>query len=128
MRAVSYPDYGVMPEVTDVAEPACPDDGVVINQNNAKFLTLAWVGILGDLVDFSSPAVVNGVVYVGSFDGKLYAFNANGCAPQTSCQPMWTGATGNDITSSPAVAPVFLTSAEMVTESLAETRARSTFA
>ena len=31
MRAVSYPDYGVMPEVTDVAEPACPDDGVVIS-------------------------------------------------------------------------------------------------
>src|SRR5258708_578201 len=75
----------------------------IINKNNAKFLTLAWVGILGDLVDFSSPAVVNGVVYVGSFDGKLYAFNADGCAPQTSCQPLWTGATGNDITSSPAV-------------------------
>ncbi len=75
-----------------------------IDKSNAKFVTLAWVGILGDLVDFSSPAVVNGVVYVGSFDGKLYAFNADGCAPQTSCQPLWTGATGNDITSSPAVA------------------------
>ena len=31
MRAVSYPDYGVMPEVTDVPEPSCPDDGVVIS-------------------------------------------------------------------------------------------------
>jgi D-arabinose 1-dehydrogenase-like Zn-dependent alcohol dehydrogenase len=31
MRAVSYLDYGVMPEVTEVAEPACPDDGVVIS-------------------------------------------------------------------------------------------------
>ncbi|HEY6768276.1 MAG TPA: PQQ-binding-like beta-propeller repeat protein [Candidatus Sulfotelmatobacter sp.] len=74
-----------------------------INKSNAKFLQLSWVGIMGDLVDFSSPAVVNGVVYVGSFDGRLYAFNANGCN-QSSCQPLWSGITGNDITSSPAVA------------------------
>jgi D-arabinose 1-dehydrogenase-like Zn-dependent alcohol dehydrogenase len=31
MRAVVYPGYGVMPEVADVAEPACSDDGVVIS-------------------------------------------------------------------------------------------------
>ena len=31
MRAVRYPNYGVTPEVTDVAEPACPEDGVVIS-------------------------------------------------------------------------------------------------
>jgi D-arabinose 1-dehydrogenase-like Zn-dependent alcohol dehydrogenase len=31
MRAVVYRDYGVMPEVADVAEPACPGDGVVIS-------------------------------------------------------------------------------------------------
>ena len=49
-----------------------------INKSNAKFLTLAWQGQMGDLVESSSPAVVNGVVYVGSFDGKLYAFDANG--------------------------------------------------
>ncbi|MGA8764107.1 MAG: PQQ-binding-like beta-propeller repeat protein, partial [Candidatus Sulfotelmatobacter sp.] len=75
-----------------------------IDRNNAKFLTLAWVGVMGDLVDFSSAAVVNGVVYIGSFDGKLYAFDANGCAPQTTCQPLWSGATNNDIVNSPAVA------------------------
>jgi len=85
-----------------------------INPGNGKFLTLAWQGQMGDLVDHSSPAVVNGVVYVGSFDGKLYAFNANGCVPQTLCQPLWSGATGNDITSSPAVAngKVFIGSAD----------------
>src|SRR5258708_2422585 len=77
---------------------------VILVSAIAKFVTFACEAILGDLVDFSSPRVVNGVVYVGSFDGKLYAFNANGCAPQTSCQPLWTGATGNDITPSPAVA------------------------
>jgi alcohol dehydrogenase len=31
MRAVVYRDYGVMPEVADVPEPSCPDDGVVIS-------------------------------------------------------------------------------------------------
>jgi len=74
-----------------------------INADNAKFLGLAWQGLMGDLVDFSSPAVVDGVVYVGSFDGSLYAFDANGCG-QDFCDPLWSGQTGNDITSSPAVA------------------------
>ena len=85
-----------------------------INKNNATRLQLAWQGQMGDLVDFSSPAVVEGVVYVGSFDGRLYAFNANGCAPATLCQPLWSGATGNDITSSPAVVKgtVFIGSAD----------------
>jgi alcohol dehydrogenase len=31
MRAVVYRDYGVMPEVAEVPEPSCPDDGVVIS-------------------------------------------------------------------------------------------------
>src|ERR1700730_10098142 len=75
-----------------------------INNSNAKFLVPAWQGLMGDLVDFSSPAVVNGVAYIGSFDGKLYAFNANGCAPRIECNPLWTGTTGNGIYSSPAVA------------------------
>src|SRR5215469_11264926 len=75
-----------------------------INRTNATSLTLSWQGLMGDLVDSSSPAVVNGLLYVGSFDGKLYAFDANGCAPAIECQPLWTGATQNDITSSPAVA------------------------
>src|SRR5512141_2147694 len=46
-----------------------------INRSNATSLQLSWQGLMGDLVDSSSPAVVNGVVYVGSFDGKLYAFD-----------------------------------------------------
>src|SRR5207248_1805767 len=56
----------------------------------------------------SSPAVVNGVVYIGSFDFKLYAFDAtgsSGCSgtPKT-CTPLWTATTGGSIYSSPAVA------------------------
>jgi len=30
VRAVVYPEYGVIPELTQVADPACPADGVVI--------------------------------------------------------------------------------------------------
>ena len=43
----------------------------VINRNNVKFLTQKWVGIAGDIVDFSSPAVVGGFTYLGSTDGNL---------------------------------------------------------
>jgi outer membrane protein assembly factor BamB len=73
-----------------------------IGKANVQRLGLAWVGIMGDIADFTSPAVVNGFVYIGSFDGRLYAFKANGCGSQV-CQPVWSGATGNDIISSPAV-------------------------
>jgi outer membrane protein assembly factor BamB len=47
---------------------------------------------------FSSPAVANGVVYVGSNDDKLNAFNAaNGAL-------IWSAPTGAAVSSSPAVA------------------------
>jgi outer membrane protein assembly factor BamB len=44
--------------------------------------------------------VANGVVYVGSFDRRLYAFDAGTGAPQ----PGWPVLTGGLIGSSPAVA------------------------
>jgi outer membrane protein assembly factor BamB len=76
----------------------------IINSGNADRLGLSWVGIMGDLVDFSSPAVVNGVVYIASLDGNLYAFNANGCG-QSSCNPLWVGTMNSNFSSlsSPAV-------------------------
>jgi outer membrane protein assembly factor BamB len=62
----------------------------------------------------SSPAVANGVVYIGSLTGGLLAFSAPGSAncsgtPYTSlqgmtCTPIWTGSTGRQDGSSPAVA------------------------
>src|SRR5207237_5273885 len=49
-----------------------------------------------------SPAIANGVVYVGSVDGKLYAFPAS-CS--TPCGFLWVSQpTGASIYSSPAVA------------------------
>ena len=46
----------------------------------------------------SSPAVVNGAVYVGSNDGNLYAVR------QSSGTPLWHYATHGAVTSSPAFA------------------------
>jgi outer membrane protein assembly factor BamB len=62
----------------------------------------------------SSPAVANGVVYLGSITGGLLAYSATGSAgcsgvPYTylqgmTCTPVWTGNTGRQNGSSPAVA------------------------
>jgi outer membrane protein assembly factor BamB len=59
------------------------------------------------------PAVANGVVYQGGFDGNLNAYSASGCG-QPSCQPLWRGVASNDFTSTPAVAGglVFIASAD----------------
>jgi outer membrane protein assembly factor BamB len=78
-----------------------------------KTCTPLWTGATGSIIGDSSPAVANGLVYVGSFDNKLYAFSAaagstncttTGTPPVTTCTPLWTGATGFSIRSSPAVA------------------------
>ena len=42
----------------------------------------------------STPVVGRGVVYVGAGDGKLYAFDLNGCgtsAGDGDCGPLWRG-------------------------------------
>ena len=59
-------------------------------------LVLMWKHMTGG--EITSPAVVNGVVYVGSYDDySVYALNAStGCA-------LWKYTTGNLIESSPAV-------------------------
>ena len=74
----------------------------VLNPTNVSRLVSLWTASTGDSIE-SSPAVANGVVYVGSWDGKLYAFPASGCG-YPSCSPLWTASTGNLIDSSPAVA------------------------
>jgi outer membrane protein assembly factor BamB len=66
-----------------------------------------WTATTGGDVE-SSPAVANGVVYVGSHDGELYAYDAagtTGCSgsPKT-WEPLWTATAGNYVQSSPAVA------------------------
>ncbi len=61
-------------------------------------LKLVWTAFAGIFI-YSSPAVANGIVYVGSDDGSLYAFDA------VTGKPKWEVATENSIEwSSPAVA------------------------
>jgi outer membrane protein assembly factor BamB len=56
-----------------------------------------WTYATGNSVE-SSPAVADGVVYVGSFDGNVYALNA------TTGAQVWNYTTGASVYSSPAVA------------------------
>ena len=64
-------------------------------QNNNQTL---WNYTTGSSIGFSSPAVADGKVYIGSWDGKVYALNAfNGSL-------IWNYTTGNIVESSPAVA------------------------
>src|SRR6266571_551392 len=55
-----------------------------------------WSASTGGSI-FSSPVVANGVIYVGSEDHKLYAFNA------ATGKVLWMASTGDVIHSSPAV-------------------------
>jgi outer membrane protein assembly factor BamB len=75
---------------------------------NAATGALRWSGITTSAPVTSSPGVANGVVFVGSGDGNLYAFDAAGNADcsgtPASCLPLWTGGTGSGVDSSPAIA------------------------
>jgi outer membrane protein assembly factor BamB len=69
----------------------------VINTTSAPNLKLFWKAPTGGNIVYSSPAVAGGVVYLGSSDGLLYAFD------ERSGRQLWTGATGGAVFSSPAV-------------------------
>jgi outer membrane protein assembly factor BamB len=69
----------------------------VLNVQNVGGLSLLWSFATGEPVD-SSPAVANGVVYVGSNDKNVYALNASTGAK------LWSYTTGGAVSSSPAVA------------------------
>jgi outer membrane protein assembly factor BamB len=66
-----------------------------LSTSNVGSLGLAWDYTTGD--DQSSPAVVDGVVYVGSGDDNIYALNASTGALK------WAYVTGGDVDSSPTV-------------------------
>jgi len=63
---------------------------------NAKTGVQLWNYTTGSYVD-SSPAVVGGVVYIGSWDNNVYALNA------TSGVKLWSYRTESYVYSSPAV-------------------------
>jgi outer membrane protein assembly factor BamB len=68
----------------------------VLSASNVSQIDLDWSFTTGGHV-YSSPAVVNGVVYVGSFDSNVYALDA-----ATGGQ-LWSFTTGGSVESSPAV-------------------------
>jgi outer membrane protein assembly factor BamB len=91
LSSCDWPQFRGGPEHTGYASTETK-----IGVGNVGTLVEKWSATTGGTVH-SSPAVVNGVVYVGSEDGKLYAFDATGGALQ------WTATTGGPVDSSPAV-------------------------
>ena len=70
-----------------------------LTPTNVSLLVQDWATPIGsDGYTESTPAVANGVLYVGADDSKLYAINA------ISGKMLWTATTSNYISSSPAVA------------------------
>jgi outer membrane protein assembly factor BamB/photosystem II stability/assembly factor-like uncharacterized protein len=102
LAACDWSVYGYNPAHTH----ASPETNDRISASEAPELGRAWTASTGAPTD-TSPAVANGVAYIGSFDGKLYAYDASGSAGCSStpkvCSPLWTGATGSLLYSSPAV-------------------------
>lgn len=68
-----------------------------ISTANVSNLVQRFSAVTGAAIHFSSPAIANGVAYIGSEDDKLYAFNAS------SGTLLWTASTTNVVDSSPAV-------------------------
>jgi len=84
-----------------------------ISKTDVTALVPTWTATTGAAIN-SSPAVANGVVYIGSGgglqggDNRLYAFDAAGttnCSstPKT-CSPLWTASAGGAFDTAPAVA------------------------
>jgi outer membrane protein assembly factor BamB len=67
-----------------------------LSVTNVPHLVPYWKAPTGATIT-SSPAVFNGLVYIGSDDGKLYAFDA------ITGQQHWAALTGGRVYSSPAV-------------------------
>src|SRR5205085_8611677 len=72
-----------------------PDEHI-LSPTNVSHLVPYWTAPTGGYV-YSSPAVANGVIYVGS-DKLLYAFDAK------TGQILWSTSTGGSVNSSAAIA------------------------
>ncbi|HEU0002754.1 MAG TPA: PQQ-binding-like beta-propeller repeat protein [Ktedonobacteraceae bacterium] len=68
-----------------------------LNPSNVGTLVKDWSFIAGNAVQ-TTPAIMNGVIYFGSNDRKLYALNAS------TGKLIWSYTTGLDVIGSPAVA------------------------
>ena len=74
-----------------------------LSTHNVRRLQLSWQAQLGDLVVTSSPAVVDGVAYIGSIDGRLWAYPADGCGQSLCTTPLWSSTSLAQVIDSPTV-------------------------
>lgn len=70
---------------------------------NVADLALSWIGLVPGDLDWASPVVMGGNVYITGGDSGLVVFPAAGCG-QATCDPSWTGQTGPQAIAAPAVA------------------------
>jgi hypothetical protein len=63
----------------------------VLSVRNFRRMELDGPAQLGSPVFGSSPRVVDGVAYVGSSEGSLWAVDATGCGSDLCTQPLWRG-------------------------------------
>jgi outer membrane protein assembly factor BamB len=78
-----------------------------VNRDTVNNLALEYIAAGPQDPEFaafrdSSPAVVNGVAYLGDAAGNLVAFPATGCGAEV-CPPLWTAPLSNGVHTSPAV-------------------------
>jgi outer membrane protein assembly factor BamB len=69
-----------------------------LSPSTVPSLVLDWMANTGNTTSTSSPAVANGMVYIGSNDEYLHAFNA------TTGEQIWSYSIGPNSEASPAVA------------------------
>jgi len=76
-----------------------------LSKGTVPGLSMLWQADLpGELVFLSSPAVVDGIVYIGEDDGTLYAYPADGCGSDFCDAPLWQSSYLAEIVDSPTVA------------------------
>jgi outer membrane protein assembly factor BamB len=74
-----------------------------IGTDNVSGLALSWVGEVPGSLNWASPVVARGQLFITGGDSGLVVFPAAGCGSST-CQPSWLGATGPQSIATPAVA------------------------
>jgi outer membrane protein assembly factor BamB len=95
-RSVNWSEFGFIPS----GGRFNPHERM-LSSRNAHRLHKRWsffTGCSGSQCGSSSAAVVNGTVYVGGYDGNLYALKA------ATGAKLWSFLTAGDVRSSPAVA------------------------
>jgi outer membrane protein assembly factor BamB len=106
-----WPQYGQSPRHLNTN----PAEKTFTPGNVSGLHTLFTAGFGSNTLTEGGPAVANGMMYIGGFDGNLNAYRASGWGKPT-CRPAWRGVAGNDFTSTAAVAGglVFIGSADHV--------------